>query len=404
VKEVLPALQSYLKEVVKTSGAVVIRVSVALVMVKVFKLLPSHFADVHLPRLITEIVAQLKSRTQLTRDQTRSALNAVAVTLGAPYFRFILQELSDALRRGFEVHVLGFTLHSLLHHLIEGAHVAVGSLDYCLAPLLRLLLHDIFGTVAEQKEVEKIQHAYKEAKRIQSFRSFELLAKCIDFEQSVLFLLRPVKEILLESAVDHSQLTKVDKVLRHICLGLTRNPSVKQHTLCMFVHQLIRTYLSTSSSSVSTSATRISSSSHTSPVDLSTAPPLSGQVHRHLLEPSPRERALQKPPTSPQQHLLVVFGLQLLFVFLKNPSMFQPATSSISSSSSSSSSPSSTTITSATPTSSSPTVPELVDPFIPLLVECSRSPFDRVVALALKVRETSLPSFLSFSLSLLHNN
>jgi hypothetical protein len=388
VTEILPRLWSHLKDTTgQESGVVAIRVPMTMVIVKLLKLLPSPLVDVHLPRLITEIVAQLKSRSQLTRDQTRTTLCAVAVSLGPQYFRFILQELSDVLRRGFEVHVLGHTIHSLLHHLVGSSHdqrLPTGSLDYCLAPLLRLLLHDIFGDVAEQKEVEKIQRTYKEAKNIRSFDSFALLAQCIDFEQSILFVMQPLKE-LLQNTTDHRQLSKIEEILRHISLGLLRNPSVKQQTLCIFVHQILRSYLHTSNKSSQTSTP---SSSSPSPTEMIT---VDERFRRHLLEPSPRERAQQKPPATPQQHVLVMFALNLLLEFVKNPSAFPskpPLTSNSDDTTSTSSPP-------PPPPPPPPPLHALLDPFVPLLVECIRSPFDNIVVVALKVSYISL-SFCCF--------
>ena len=48
------------------------------------------------------------------RVQARETLIEIARAVGAPYFHFILTDLQRALKRGYQLHVLGHTLHALL--------------------------------------------------------------------------------------------------------------------------------------------------------------------------------------------------------------------------------------------------------------------------------------------------
>jgi hypothetical protein len=57
---------------------------------------------------------QIASRVVSARVQARETLIEIARAVGAPYFHFILTDLQRALKRGYQLHVLGHTLHALL--------------------------------------------------------------------------------------------------------------------------------------------------------------------------------------------------------------------------------------------------------------------------------------------------
>jgi U3 small nucleolar RNA-associated protein 20 len=60
------------------------------------------------------ITRQIASRVVSARVQARETLIEIARAVGAPYFHFILTDLQRALKRGYQLHVLGHTLHALL--------------------------------------------------------------------------------------------------------------------------------------------------------------------------------------------------------------------------------------------------------------------------------------------------
>lgn len=57
---------------------------------------------------------------------------------------FIVEELKGALTRGYQLHVLGYTLHALLKSLINSGFLTIGSIDYCLNSILEVLQHSLF--------------------------------------------------------------------------------------------------------------------------------------------------------------------------------------------------------------------------------------------------------------------
>lgn len=57
------------------------------------------------------------------------------------------------------MHILGFVVHEMLSRVAR--QFPTGSLDYCIDALMDVLMHDIFGGVADEKQVTKIQSKMK---------------------------------------------------------------------------------------------------------------------------------------------------------------------------------------------------------------------------------------------------
>lgn len=56
----------------------------------------------------------LKSRLESVRRVTREVLQKIMITLGPKYLHHLLRELNSLLTKGFQVHVLAYTIHSVL--------------------------------------------------------------------------------------------------------------------------------------------------------------------------------------------------------------------------------------------------------------------------------------------------
>jgi U3 small nucleolar RNA-associated protein 20 len=215
----------------------IVNASVALALVKILKLMPEEVAEVELPRIVQSITNLLKNRnSQAVRDEARAALVSVAGTLGPRYLHFIVGVLKASLTKGFEVHVLGYTINSIIVKLVE--IVKVGDIDYCLVQLLEVLENDIMGEVAEEKNVEAIAGKMKETKHMQSFESMRLISQVITFPTQIPVMLGPIRRNLPKSLVPKNRV-KVEMMLKQIGLGLQVNPSVTQENLFVLVHALV---------------------------------------------------------------------------------------------------------------------------------------------------------------------
>ncbi|CAN6446079.1 unnamed protein product [Victoria cruziana] len=231
---------SILPQIVKimsSADSAKINVPINLAALKLLKLLPSDIMDSHLSGIIHRIVNFLRSRIESERDEARSALAACLKELGPKYLPFVVKILQSTLRRGYELHVLGYTVNFVLSK-IEPCFY---ELDRCLDDLLMVVENDIFGDVGEQKEVGKIASKLKEARKKKSFETLKLIAKSIIFKTNAVKLFSPIR-IHLKKPLPREN-AMVEEMLRNIAEGIERNPSVDQADLLVFIYGLVEDYL-----------------------------------------------------------------------------------------------------------------------------------------------------------------
>lgn len=220
----------------KDETEVSLRVPVAVITVKLLRLLPDEQSALLLPPVLLDIATILKSRSQDSRDTARKTLTDIAIILGPSYFGYILKELRATLTRGYQLHVLSFTVHSIM--VATADRFKPGDLDYCLRELVTVIMDDIFGTVGQEKESEDYVSKMKEVKSSKSFDSMELLAKNTTVPH-IPELTRPI-QILLEEKLNVSLVKKIDELLRRIGVGILRNPDAENQELLVLSYQIIQ--------------------------------------------------------------------------------------------------------------------------------------------------------------------
>ncbi|KAI8977543.1 armadillo-type protein [Mycotypha africana] len=234
IEKVLPELNNLLNNN-KSRGSVIVRIPLALGIAKLLCHLPEKSKRVNLPGLLTSVCHIIRSRAQDVRDTTRDTLIKISAFLGPSYFEFILKELRAALQKGYELHVLGYTVNSLLLDMFP--RLQTGDLDYCLEQLVDILCNDIFGAAGKEKDADEMTGKTKEAKSRRSPASFEMVAKVIHFK-NVGLLLIPLKEIMSNTESSRT-LRKVEDLLRRISIGLVNNPEFESLELLDFAYNLI---------------------------------------------------------------------------------------------------------------------------------------------------------------------
>ncbi|KAH9571646.1 hypothetical protein CY35_02G105300 [Sphagnum magellanicum] len=336
-KRVLPEVNKLM-----VSNMDIVNASVALTIVKILKLMPEAIIELELPRIVQSITNLLKNRkSQAVRDEARSALVAVAVILGPRYLHYIAGVLKASLTKGFEVHVLGYTLNSLLVKLIPT--VKPGEIDYCLEQLLGLLENDIFGEVAEEKTVEAIAGRMKETRHVRSFESVRLISQVITFPSQVPVMLNIVRRNLHQSLTPKGKV-KIETMLKHIALGFQSNPSVTQENLFVLVHGLLED--SVNEEAVLSLAVAAKKQAKIN----STSNPRSAKVIKN----SDESNSVKVP--IPNVHLITEFSLQLLFTHLKKVKVSMKDQQALS----------------------------MLDPLVGLLAQCLNSKYDGVLSGSMK--------------------
>ncbi|XP_061062117.1 small subunit processome component 20 homolog isoform X1 [Eubalaena glacialis] len=318
----------------------VVRVPLAFAMVKLMQSLPQEVMEANLPSILLKVCALLKNRAQEIRDIARSTLAKIIEDLGVHYLQYILKELQTTLVRGYQVHVLTFTVYMLLQGLTN--KLQVGNLDSCLDIMIEIFNHELFGAIAEEKEVKQILSKVMEARRSKSYDSYEILGKFVGKDQ-VTKLILPLKEIL-QNTTSLKLARKVHETLRRIIAGLLVNQEMTAESVLLLSYGLVSENLPLLTEKEKNPA---------APAPDPRLPPQSCL----LLPPTP-VRGGQKAVVSKKtnMHIFIESGLRLLHLSLK--------TSKIK--------------------SSSEHVLEMLDPFMPLLIDCLGSMDVKVITGALQ--------------------
>ncbi|KAL4784312.1 armadillo-type protein [Aspergillus varians] len=230
----IPVLTSFIHH--KNEAQMSMRLPAAVTTIKLMKLLPENDMAIRLPSVLLDVCSILKSKAQDSRDTARKTLNDIALLLGPGYVGYILKELRNTLKRGYQLHVLSFTVHSILVATTD--EFKQGDLDYCLADLSSVVMDDTFGTVGQEKDAEGYVSKMKEVKSNKSYDSLELLAKNSTIP-NLASLLRPLQSLLREK-LNSTIVRKADELLRRIGIGLLRNPGVESRDLLIFCYEVIK--------------------------------------------------------------------------------------------------------------------------------------------------------------------
>ncbi|KAI8939035.1 hypothetical protein NX059_004875 [Plenodomus lindquistii] len=230
----LPDLTDFLHK--KDEATVSLRVPIAVAVAKVLLVLPPVEIETRLPAVLLDICYILKSRAQESRDMSRSTLSDIAVLMGPAYLGFILKALRTALQRGYQLHVLSFTLHHILVKLSD--QMKPGNLDYCLADIVDVVMDDTFGITGQEKDAEEYISKMKEVKSSKSFDSMDIVARSAT-PSHIIKLVLPIKSLLIEK-LNARMVQKIDELLRRIGLGILQNPTVNNRDILVFCFELIK--------------------------------------------------------------------------------------------------------------------------------------------------------------------
>lgn len=167
---------------------------------------------------------------------TRDILKSIMLAVGAEHLETLLGHLTALLTRGFQVHVLTITVHSLLDALKTS--LKNGIMDKCLRDVLDVCLRDIFGESGAEKEVTKIGRHTPEAKpHSKSYLSLGICAANLS-QSCLLDLLIPFRDNLARSQ-SKKIVVRVQECFQKIVAGLTTNKQISIETMLMFIYGVI---------------------------------------------------------------------------------------------------------------------------------------------------------------------
>ncbi len=347
----------------------ILRVPMALAILKLLINLPSKTLDTHLPGLLFKVCDMLKSRAVSVRNTTRDCLMKMIYALPSKkYYFYVFKELSNCLTRGYQVHVLCFTIQMILKNVQD--KLVVGDLDSSLHTLMNSVSLELFSQVSEEKEVKQILSKVMEAKTNSSFNTLEFIAKFIS-PTHLLELLKPFKE-QLDVCNSRKLLKKIEEALRRILLGLLNNISLTTENLMYLIYGLIN---DTFTQLTNTSTKQIGKRKKM--IDNKENENESKNILEYscLLLPIEPKRGGDKPKVQSRtnQHVIVEFALQLMHNLIKQNKINQ----------------------------SDSKYSKMLDPYLPIFVEYLNGKYLKVTIITLRC----LANLLKFQLpSLKHHS
>ncbi|XP_069760571.1 small subunit processome component 20 homolog isoform X2 [Narcine bancroftii] len=319
-----------------------VRIPIAFAVVKLMQTLPKEIMENNLPNILINICMMLRNRAQEIRDPARNTLIKIMETLGPRYLLYLLKEMQSTLTKGYQVHVLTYTVYTVLKGLMP--KLSSSDLDPCIDNLVEIFNYELFGKIAEEKEVKGIVCKLMEAKKSKSYDSYEILGQFVGKGQ-VARLILPLKEIL-ENTTSLKQARKVHETFRRIVSGLLLNDDMPADALLLLSHGLVTESLPLMMKKIKGK-------------ELRREPPHPGLKPQSclLLPPTPSrqgEKAAVSAKTN--MHILVDTGLRLLHLSLKRSRV----------------------------NCSFEHILEMIDPFVQVLIDCLQSMHVKVITTALQ--------------------
>jgi len=318
-----------------------LHIPIALALIKLLKFLPKSVLDSNLPGILVKVCQALRSHARDVRDTARDTLIKIAQCLGAIYIPMIIKDLQSALLRGYQLHILGYTIHSLIEGLKET--IVAGDLDHSLDSLMKILVEELCGNVAEEKTVAGITSKLHEARSKKTQACFQLVAQYIS-KGCVTQMVSPLSDVL-ETTLSHKTVNKVEEALRRISHGLQSNKDFTDEDLLVFTHSII-------------SKTLVDSKQEKSNEAVQPAKPSSFDSDIYLVPQAPSRSGPN--PTSNKEtndHILIEFGLQLLHASLKRRDRLSLKDEDAL---------------------------KMLDPFVKIVSKCMMSKYNKIVTLALR--------------------
>ncbi|KAI9668424.1 MAG: U3 snoRNP protein [Alyxoria varia] len=230
---VLDPLLEYLHY--KDESEIEFRVGIAVSAVRILFTFTTDDISLRLPIIMIDVCNILKSKAQDARDSARKTLADIAALIGPKYFSFIVRQLQSTLRRGSQLHVASYSLHSLLVNLIPQCQYA--ELDSCLPSIIGIITEDVFGKTGQEKDAAGYVSKMREVRaKSQSYDSLELIASVTSIP-NIKELFRPIKAQMKNPRAKHD---KIDELLRRLREGLRRNEGVNSQQFLTLCYEILK--------------------------------------------------------------------------------------------------------------------------------------------------------------------
>jgi U3 small nucleolar RNA-associated protein 20 len=171
--KLIPQLQKLISQ--RNDETVPTRVPLAIAVTRLLKKLGTKAMHSHLPKILTALCNILTSHVQSARDSSKETLVTISTMLGSSYLAFIISSLQTALKRGYQLHVLGHSLHAIL-----GANVTLyqpGTIESSIGTITDICVNDIFGEPGKERQVQELKGKMREMKTTKRLKTTNLVSK-----------------------------------------------------------------------------------------------------------------------------------------------------------------------------------------------------------------------------------
>ncbi|CAI4226420.1 unnamed protein product [Auanema sp. JU1783] len=279
----------------------VIRTPVALATVKLLLKLPKTYLDQYLHGIILRLSHLMVARSMVVRKHARENTLKVVACLGPQYLSPIIKEIKMIMNKGYQIHVMVFTVHALIESMKD--NLSTGVLDNCLEEIMDCIVQDQFGDLSEEKEVGSIRAKTFEAKGNTSPSTMFYLGKYAS--PSVLGLIINKIRSTLEWKCTRLGITRAANLLSKFAFGMKHNSGVSIETQLILIHSTLTENIE--------KMERVAESNKTESVSSRVKP----QSCLIIPEAPRRIGAIARTSIKSKVHVFVEFALQLLAVLLK---------------------------------------------------------------------------------------
>ncbi|KAK4290563.1 hypothetical protein Pmani_036542 [Petrolisthes manimaculis] len=211
------------------------RIPLAFALVKLLKKLPKQFLSTNINNVLMKIITFLKSKSDSIREQARIMLVKIMEELGGKYLKWLVNDLQSILTKGFQPHVLVYTLHSVLNSLRP--ILTSDDVDACMSKMIDICKQDILGLQAEEKQVKQITIKIKEARKD---KGYEILCFTAEFISTGCLkeIVLPLK-VILAGTQDKTVVNKMIRCLKEVARGLDRNKCIPITQKSIFIYGIL---------------------------------------------------------------------------------------------------------------------------------------------------------------------
>ncbi|KAL5266183.1 hypothetical protein ACHWQZ_G003559 [Mnemiopsis leidyi] len=296
-KTLAPVERSRKKSIAYEEDQVAVQAPIAIAIVNLITRLPEEEKQSKLPPVLLRICNTLRNRAMDVRDTSRQTLSTIANNLGPLYLGYILSELRGALSKGYQLHVLAYTLHHLLIHLdLKPADIDNSALQ----TISEICVDGLVGrTAADRDRGNDNKNTLPEAKKCYTSQCLERIAGVLAVSQLPL-LMDPVKKMVLETTKSKT-ISKLEDLLKCLVSGLLKNPLITPTVSMVFCYQLLNESIAFEKSNKATPTNKT---------------PTKTDIYQ-IPEAPKRDGIKPKLMRTSNIHLLHQFSLQLLSTLLK---------------------------------------------------------------------------------------